>query len=82
MAEIIAQLRKEVATMVGGTPDEVDDQADLSDMGVDSVRIMSLVEQVLAAGYPVDYADLAAEPKLASWAKLLGDSPHATTDGQ
>ncbi|MDO5618427.1 phosphopantetheine-binding protein [Kocuria sp.] len=71
MPEILEKLQRDVADALGVTPTEVDTHADLMELGLDSVRIMGLVEQILAAGHDVDYADLASNPRLASWAHLL-----------
>lgn len=74
MSEIIEQLRAEVATTLGIAPEEVDNEAVLSDLGIDSVRIMGLAERIIAAGYLVEYADLAADPRLISWERLVRDA--------
>lgn len=71
MTEIIEELCGEVATALGTTPDQVDTGADLTDLGLDSVRLMGVVEGIIARGYDVDYVDLAEDPRLDAWGALL-----------
>lgn len=69
--EIIEQLRKDIAAALGVQVSEVDPQADLLDQGLDSVRMMGLVDRLAAAGHSVDFADLAEDPRLVAWDQLL-----------
>lgn len=71
MAEIIEELRGEVVTALGVAPEQVDTSADLTDLGLDSVRLMGVVEGIIARGYDVDYVDLAEDPRLDAWRGLL-----------
>jgi len=71
VAEIIEELRGEVATALGVAPEQVDTSADLTDLGLDSVRLMGVVEGIIARGYDVDYVDLAEDPRLDAWRGLL-----------
>lgn len=54
--------------------DELDESVSLVDQGLDSVRLMALVEQWRAAGVDVDFVSLASEPDLTQWVALLTEN--------
>ncbi|MHA6626141.1 phosphopantetheine-binding protein [Pseudonocardia sichuanensis] len=67
------QVRADVADLLGCDPAEIDPDEDLLDRGVDSIRLMSLVEQWRQAGATgLEFADLAEQPVLRHWEKLVG----------
>ncbi|MCR3750345.1 phosphopantetheine-binding protein [Lentzea californiensis] len=69
------QVRADVAALLGVEPDGLDPRADLLDLGLDSMRIMSLVERWRAAGVPgLEFADLAEQPELARWTAVVTGS--------
>jgi len=72
------QLRLDVAEALAESPNEIGDDDNLLDRGLDSIRIMSLVEQWRRAGFETSYLDLAERPTLSAWSALLGDSTGAT----
>ena len=51
--------------------DELDPSASLVDQGLDSVRLMALVEHWRGAGADVDFVSLASAPDLEQWCALL-----------
>lgn len=62
----------DIAAALGVAPHEVSEDADLTDAGLDSVRLMSLVEKWRSAGADqADFATLAAEPVLSAWLDVL-----------
>ncbi|NNH73190.1 isochorismatase [Nocardia uniformis] len=62
----------EVAAALGVSPDELTVETNLLDAGLDSVRIMSLVEKWRAAGHEhIDFPTLASDPVLGSWLEVL-----------
>ncbi|MFC9438197.1 phosphopantetheine-binding protein [Nocardia sp. NPDC057030] len=62
----------DIAAALGVAPDEVPVDGDLTDAGLDSVRLMSLVEKWRSAGADeADFATLAAEPVLSAWLDVL-----------
>ncbi|MFI5778993.1 phosphopantetheine-binding protein [Nocardia sp. NPDC051570] len=62
----------DVATALGVPADELTPETDLLDAGLDSVRIMSLVEKWRAAGHEhIDFPTLASDPVLGSWLDIL-----------
>ncbi|WP_367128669.1 phosphopantetheine-binding protein [Saccharothrix sp. HUAS TT1] len=66
------RIRADVADLLGCDPAEVADDADLLDLGLDSMRIMSLVERWRAAGATgLEFADLAEQPRLDRWTELV-----------
>lgn|GEM_PF-968224 len=67
----LAAARELVAALVpddvsGAAPDE-----DLRDLGLDSIRLLGLVEHLRARGADVETVDLAVEPTLGRIAALL-----------
>jgi aryl carrier-like protein len=66
------RVRADVADLLGIMPAELDADADLLDLGLDSMRVMSLVERWRAAGATgLEFADLAEDPRLARWTELV-----------
>ncbi|HYN93022.1 MAG TPA: phosphopantetheine-binding protein [Pilimelia sp.] len=51
------------------------DDDDLLDLGLDSIRLMTVVERLRAAGHDVTFVALAERPTLGDWADLLGGTP-------
>lgn len=64
-------VRAQVAELLYEDPSELADDEDLIDWGLDSVRIMTLVEQWRKQGVQITFADLAERPTLADWWKVL-----------
>lgn len=65
------RVRADVAELLGREPNALDPQENLLDLGLDSIRIMSLVERWRAAGAAVEYPDLAERPELAHWITVV-----------
>lgn len=66
------QVIGDVASVLGVDPAELTAQTDLLDAGLDSVRIMSLMEKWRSAGHAdIDFPTLAGDPVLGSWIELL-----------
>jgi bifunctional isochorismate lyase / aryl carrier protein len=65
------RVRADVAELLYQDPADVDDAADLLESGLDSVRILSLVERWRAAGAEISFIELAEAPTLAAWWALL-----------
>ncbi|MFP7232699.1 isochorismatase [Bacillus subtilis] len=64
-------IRKQIAELLQETPEEITDQEDLLERGLDSVRIMTLVEQWRREGAEVTFVELAERPTIEEWQKLL-----------
>jgi bifunctional isochorismate lyase/aryl carrier protein len=65
------RLRVDVADALGEPPADIGDADDLLDRGLDSIRLMSLVERWRAEGADVGFIDLAETPTLEAWSRLL-----------
>ena len=65
------QLRSDVAELLATAPSEIGDDDDLLDHGLDSVRLIVLVERWRAAGFDTDFASLAEQPTLGGWQRRL-----------
>lgn len=65
----------EVATLLEVPVAELGADDSLLDFGLDSVRLMSLVERLRAAGASVSFEQLAESPTLRSFAAHLGLHP-------
>ncbi|MCW7539440.1 isochorismatase family protein [Aquabacterium sp. A7-Y] len=64
-------LRHQVAEVLGSAPEEVDPAVSLLEQGMDSIRLMTLVERFRAAGHSVGFVELAEAPTLLQWAERL-----------
>lgn len=65
-------VRADVAELLGRDADGIGADENLLDAGLDSIRIMSLIERWRAAGADaVEFPDLAERPELGHWISLL-----------
>lgn len=66
------RLRADVAELLGCSPADLAPGENLADRGLDSMRIMTLVERWRAGGATaLEFPDLAERPELAHWTALL-----------
>ncbi|MEV0246189.1 phosphopantetheine-binding protein [Nocardia sp. NPDC050712] len=66
------QVRADIAAALDVRPEELAEDTNLLDAGLDSVRLMSLVEKWRAAGATqIDFVTLAAEPVLGLWLDVV-----------
>ena len=65
------RLRGDVADALGEPPEQIGDADDLFDRGLDSLRLMSLVERWRDAGADIGFIDLVEEPTVEAWSRLL-----------
>ncbi|WP_458122410.1 isochorismatase family protein [Paenibacillus sp. Z6-24] len=66
------RIRDKVAAMLGERPERLTDEDDLVQLwGLDSIRIMTLSEQWRREGMEVSFMELAEQPVLSAWARLL-----------
>lgn len=63
----IEEMRAEIARVIGVPAAEVADDDNLMDLGLDSIRAMSLAQKWAAAGAAIDFSELAEEPTLRHW---------------
>ncbi|MFI7357793.1 phosphopantetheine-binding protein [Streptomyces avidinii] len=69
------RLVRDVADVLYTEPADVCLEEDLLDQGLDSIRLMSLVEKWRAEGARISFVDLAERPTLRQWAELLTPAP-------
>ncbi|RDG35230.1 phosphopantetheine-binding protein [Streptomyces corynorhini] len=75
MALTREQIRSDVADSLGENPSDIPFDENLLDHGLDSVRIMALLERWRRDhGVEAAFADLAEQPAIDAWAPLLGVS--------
>jgi bifunctional isochorismate lyase/aryl carrier protein len=72
-----ARARAEVAELLYLEPDELGDTDNLFDAGLDSVRLIGLIERWKSYGVTPNFADLAEAPTLREWWGLLTRRPGA-----
>jgi bifunctional isochorismate lyase/aryl carrier protein len=60
------------ATVTPLLDEQFGDDDDLFDAGLDSIRLMTVVEHLRAGGHEVSFVDLAERPTLNAWTELLG----------
>ncbi|TCO60648.1 phosphopantetheine-binding protein [Actinocrispum wychmicini] len=65
------RVRADVAELLYLEPSDVDDSADLLGEGLDSVRILSLVERWRLTGVEITFIELAERPTVLAWWQLL-----------
>jgi bifunctional isochorismate lyase/aryl carrier protein len=73
--EGIDRLRGDVARVLEEPPESLADDEDLFERGLDSLRLMSLVEGWRAAGADVGFVDLVDTPTLQAWSRLVDLGP-------
>lgn len=73
MAESLTldRVRADVAELLYQEPEEVADTDDLLGSGLDSIRILTLVERWRDAGARISFVELAESPTVAAWWALL-----------
>lgn len=66
----------DIAEVLAIPSTEIGDDTNVLDVGLDSVRLMSLIERWRAAGaVKADLVALAADPVVGSWVRELTDAP-------
>jgi len=66
-----AAVRADVAELLHRSAEDVLDTENLFESGLDSVRLLTLLERWRDAGASVSFVDLAEEPTLGHWLSLL-----------
>ncbi|MCY1023005.1 isochorismatase family protein [Pyxidicoccus sp. MSG2] len=65
------KIRADVAEVLQLSPTELGDDENLLERGLDSIRLMSLIERWRSAGTEVTFVELAERPTLTDWDALL-----------
>lgn len=74
------ELRTNIANSLQVSPDELQDDDSLLDWGLDSIRLMSLLEGWRRAGLEINFMTLAEQPTLAAWWALLNQDELVTNE--
>lgn len=64
-------VRADIARIIGEAPEEIGDDDSLIDLGLDSIRAMTLVQKWQEQGVALDFAQLAEKPVLSHWWALI-----------
>jgi aryl carrier-like protein len=70
-----SSVRADVAELLHLLPDEVLDSDNLFEFGLDSIRLLSLLERWRDRGAEVSFVQLAEEPTLEHWLAVLSLEP-------
>jgi len=68
------RIRADVLEVLEADGEEIADDDDLIDLGMDSIRVMHLVERWRALGAETDLVALAEKPTINGWRELLTKS--------
>lgn len=70
----LESIRSDVLEILEADAGEISDDDDLIDVGLDSIRVMHLVERWRARGAEVSFVQLAEVPTITGWHTLLSDN--------
>jgi aryl carrier-like protein len=70
-------LRAEVAALLGTELTVADDDTDLFALGLQSIQLMQLTNRINRAGGRTGFTELARDPRLTSWHRLLSSRAEA-----
>lgn len=65
------RVRADVAELLETDAESIPLHDNLFDLGLDSIRVMTLIERWRSAGATIEFPDLAEQPELAHWLTLL-----------
>jgi len=68
-----SDLRDTVANMLGVMVETVRDDSNLIELGMDSITMMRLAGRWRRQGIKIDFAELAANPRVSAWKVLIGE---------
>lgn len=71
MSDTAERLRAQLADLLYVEPGELGLHDDLLDAGLDSIRVMTLIEGWKREGREIAFADLLDRPTIAAWSELL-----------
>lgn len=63
---------EDIAELLFAEPAELTAETDLAELGLDSLRLTTLVDRWRGAGARIGFAELAEEPVLGAWFARLG----------
>ncbi|MFF0144045.1 phosphopantetheine-binding protein [Amycolatopsis sulphurea] len=71
-------MHERVAAALGMDAGELAEEADLVELGLDSLRLMAVVGDLRRDGIGVTFADFAADPTIRAWQRLVAQAGTAT----
>jgi len=66
-AMTLERMRADVAGMLGEAPEDIQDDENLMDLGLDSMRVLGLVLAWGNTGIPLEFSHLAEHATLGGW---------------
>ncbi len=63
----LERMRADVAGMLGESPEDIQDDENLMDLGLDSMRVLGLVLAWGNTGIPLEFSHLAEHATLGGW---------------
>jgi aryl carrier-like protein len=67
----VDDVREQVADVLGEPAGRIGDHDDLLELGLDSIRLMGLLERWRELGIETSFVDLAETPTVAAWSALF-----------
>ena len=71
VALTVDDVREQVAEVLGEPTERIGDHDDLLELGLDSIRLMGLLERWRELGIGTSFVDLAETPTVAAWSALF-----------
>ncbi len=71
MSLTLEQMRQDLAKILLEDPADIHDDDNLIDLGLDSMRAMTLASRWQAAGATLDFSEMAAKPTLGAWWAMI-----------
>jgi len=71
MTLTLEQMQADIAAMLHEEPEEIGLHDNLMDLGLDSMRVMTLVERWSKTGVALDFTDIAQHLTLADWWEVV-----------
>ncbi|ASR42332.1 phosphopantetheine-binding protein [Luteimonas sp. S4-F44] len=69
----LARMRADIARQLGEAPEDIGDDDNLMDLGLDSMRVLGLVMKWGESGLPLEFSHLAEHTTLAGWWRVVQD---------
>lgn len=70
----LESMRKDIAGVLHESPEDIRDDDNLIELGLDSMRAMALATRWRNAGAALEFSDMATNPTLAYWWQLVQES--------
>lgn len=70
-------MRADIAAILHEDPSEIGDHDSLIDLGLDSIRAMTLLQRWRELGMNVEFSAFAVKPELGHWWELISNSTSA-----